>query len=334
MGWEGLGASSTAQAGPQPPPRLPGTLPTPRVTLNKLLFGLSFFSCVAPVSFLRGFKPLAKLPARRQCRRPLPGPRAASAPPPQDSRQRSRAGPAGGAPALLTHRSPKRRARAQPGTPRHVTARAGATREAGPARGTGVGREVVPAREGPSRHWPTSPGCRPRPQPHSSPGPHAPQVGDAHRPNLPRAARPRSVGIASRFRSRRLPGQTRWGGGVGVPRLPAPPGAGTVPAPTPRGSGPGPCGPSPSPVSLRPPALCCGPYEWPPARAGGARGRAGAAPVPPPPRSPWPPGRVRSEGRARAATWGSAAAVPIGPPVRPTGRSARDDWPALGRRSK
>ncbi|XP_027981832.1 basic salivary proline-rich protein 2-like [Eumetopias jubatus] len=99
---------------------------------------------------------------------PAPG-QLLRSPPPQDFRQRSRAGPAGGAPALLTHRSPKRRARAQPGTPRHVTARAGETREAGPARGTGMGRKVVPAREGPSRHRPTSPGCRPRPQPHSSP---------------------------------------------------------------------------------------------------------------------------------------------------------------------
>lgn len=94
---------------------------------------------------------------------------------------------------------------------------------------------MVPAREGPSRHQPTSPGCRPRPQPRSSPGPQAPRVGDARRPNLLRA-RPRSAGIASRFRSRRLPGQTRGE----VPRLPAPPGAGTVPAPTPRRPGPGP----------------------------------------------------------------------------------------------
>ncbi|KAJ8782536.1 hypothetical protein J1605_010060 [Eschrichtius robustus] len=73
---------------------------------------------------------------------------AASATPPRVSGQRSRVEPAEGAPALLTHRSPQRRARAQPGTPRHVTARAGASREAGPARGTGVGREVAPAREG------------------------------------------------------------------------------------------------------------------------------------------------------------------------------------------
>lgn len=78
----------------------------------------------------------------------MPG--AASAPPSWVSGQSSRAGPAEGAPALLTHRSPERRARAQPGTPRHVTAPAGATREAGPARGTGVGREVALAREGPS----------------------------------------------------------------------------------------------------------------------------------------------------------------------------------------
>ncbi|XP_020746013.2 collagen alpha-1(I) chain-like [Odocoileus virginianus] len=141
-----------------------------------------------------------------------PLPRAASAPPARVSGQRSRAGPAEGAPALLTHRSPERRARAQPGTPRHVTARAGATREAGPARGTGVGREVAQAREGPSGSGHVTgvqapPAAPPLAGASRFSGKGAPQVDPAASPSA--GTQPRGAGIASRFRLQRFPGQAQ-----------------------------------------------------------------------------------------------------------------------------
>lgn len=74
----------------------------------------------------------------------------------------------------------------------------------------------------------TSPGCRPRLQPHLLAVLH-PRVDGARPPNLPRAAPrglPRDVGIAWHFRLRRLLG---WAQGA-APRLPASHGAGTAPA--------------------------------------------------------------------------------------------------------
>lgn len=45
-------------------------------------------------------------------------------------------------------------------------------------------------------------------------------------------------------------------------------------------------------------------------------------------------GTGRSKGEGLAATWGSPAAILIGPVARRTGRSVCVDWPPPGRRSK
>ncbi|XP_052499478.1 basic salivary proline-rich protein 2-like [Budorcas taxicolor] len=184
---------------------------------------------------------------------PLPSdcplPRAASAPPARVSGQRSRAGPAEGAPALLTHRSPERRARAQPGTPRHVTARAGATREAGPARGTGVGREVAQAREGPSGSGHVTGVQAPPAAPpltgasrFSREG--APQADPAASPSA--GTQSRGAGIASRFRLQRFPGRAQG-------EAPASYASSFGPPPYPTANHPNPGSRAPS---ASPPALC------------------------------------------------------------------------------
>ncbi|XP_049737292.1 basic proline-rich protein-like [Elephas maximus indicus] len=229
---------------------------------------------------------------------------------PRGSWPRFRAAPTEGAPALLTHRSPERRGRAQLGTPRHVPARAGASREAGPARGTGAGEfEVASAREGLSA-WATSPGAGARPPPalytapwgggpgparpdparppfapdHEARGPHSLPLVAASRTEAP--GRPRDF-LFPLGRAREQWGACRQSGvpapGRDDPLLPAPalmngPGAGVAGAAR--------SGARPAPAAL---SLVAG------APVGGAR--AG------------PP-----------ATWGSARAALIGHGARPAAR--------------
>ena len=183
--------------------------------------------------------------------------------------------PAEGAPALLTHRSPERRARAQPGTPRHVTARAGASREAGPARGTGVGREVALAREGLSGTGHVTGVQAP---------PAAPPLAGASRltgggrpgPTLPRAPQPGLGHEARGLRPASARGgfpDRRWGKAPASCSL----GAELLPSPTAR---------RPKPASRAPragpPALCYGPgpYEWPRRGGGAEAGQSGAGSAP------------------------------------------------------
>ncbi|XP_040097499.1 basic salivary proline-rich protein 2-like [Oryx dammah] len=188
-------------------------------------------------------------PLRLQVPSDCPLPRAASAPPARVSGQRSRAGPAEGAPALLTHRTPERRARAQPGTPRHVTARAGATREAGSARGTGVGREVAQAREGPSGSGHVTgvqapPAAPPLTGASRFSGEGAPQADPAASPSA--GTQSRGAGIASRFRLQRFPGRAEGEAPASYSSSFGPP-----PYPTANHPNPGSWAPSASP-----PALC------------------------------------------------------------------------------
>lgn len=229
--------------------------------------------------------------------------RGSAAPPPRDSGRRSQAGSAEGAPELLTHRIPER-ARAQPGTPRHVTARAGAPRGNGFCLGPGGG--LAGPRQQPPGH--VTEVREPRPSPNSAPTHHALPGGRG--PSRPVARPPRDPGheaqtSRSRFRSRLFPDGR---GGV-APRLPAPPGAGNNgprPLSLPGGSpeivrGTGPISRPGSRAPQGAPALCyglralmngCG-------RGLGGGGR-GEAPAPPPLRSPWAPGRRgRGERRAR-----------------------------------
>lgn len=91
-----------------------------------------------------------------------------------------------------------------------------------------------------------------------------------------------------------------------------------------------------APVRARPPFVeNSGPYEWLWARVG-ARGRVRSRISPTPYASP-----LDAEGTGRgkgeeglAATWGSPAAIPIGPGSRRTGRYVCVHWLPLGRRSK
>lgn len=133
--WEGLLAIGTARAGPQPPPRPPGHSPFPASDLELVAAPVSVSQTAVLFSARSVFGPLAGLPADWQSRCPLfcPGP---VAPPPPGLGAALPRGPEEGALALLTHRSIQRYARAQPGTPRHVTAREGASWETGPGRGS------------------------------------------------------------------------------------------------------------------------------------------------------------------------------------------------------
>lgn len=150
--WKGRGEVQPAPPGgdrsPRPAP--PGTPPPPS-DLEVVAVPACFPGCAAPVSCFRGFALLAWLSPSPQSAGLSSAPGSLGAP----SSSRLRAALPGGAgrgragAADSPQSRAERRAKAQPGTPRHVTARAGATREAGPVRGPGVGRDVAPAREGP-----------------------------------------------------------------------------------------------------------------------------------------------------------------------------------------
>lgn len=182
---------------------------------------------------------------------------------------------------LLTHRGHEPCARAQPGTPRHVTARAGASREPGPARGPG-GREVAPARAGlPAATSPKGSGPARRAAPTSTPTHGAGGGEPGQRPSFGDPGH-EAWGSRSRFRSRVLPGRTRRGGPTTscfcrpLP-TPSPRSRGRVGGATRPGAGvPRPSGPD------RPLLRAPGSYEWLPARAGAAG--AGAARRQPRPR--------------------------------------------------
>lgn len=95
VGWEGLVATDTAPAGPQPPPRPPGHSPCPRVTLSQWPLGLSFPSRAARLLTQRSAA-RSEAPPRPQPRRPPPAPGSPAPPPwrpgrpPGRGRQRAR----------------------------------------------------------------------------------------------------------------------------------------------------------------------------------------------------------------------------------------------------
>lgn len=171
---------------PAPPPR---ALPLPASDLEPVAARPQFPQPCSPspdpeVSRSERGAPTPAAPAAS----PRPGqPRAPS----PASGPRSRAGPAEGAPALLTHRSPERSGvRTQPGTPRHVTAQAGATREAGRPAGRGWDARWPRRGRGPPGPGHVTVGGVAGPAPRRDLTPPPPRVGAPARPTLPRAGPP------------------------------------------------------------------------------------------------------------------------------------------------